>query len=309
MTTFHDVHLELLIDAYSLPQAERLAYIDLCIRYLGSISRAEIMAEFKVAQAAASKDLALYRELKPDNSYIDITTKRTVILADSYTPLIRIGVYTALNLIQYGFTRSELMQKRPMLPIDEVDPLYQPERLKEEQVATVTRAIKGQYAIRCLYASKSGDHRERTLFPSALFVDRKNWYFRAYDRNEKEPHNSGFKNFKLSRLFDTHVEISLSPTIIEKTDNEWNKEITFIIEFKKSLQKEKIDEISREFSINGNVHSVTCRAALACYVKTNWKIDLTNDENNNWLYFNVLNTEALREVTCLAPLFEKKEYK
>lgn len=159
------------------------------------------MAEFKVAQAAASKDLALYRELKPDNCCIDTATKRTVILADSYTPLIRIGVHTALNLIQYGFTRSELMQKRPMLPIDEVDPLYQPERLKEEQVAAVTRAIKGQCAIRCSYGSKSGDHRERILFPSALFVDRKNWYFRAYDRNEEHPQRSGFKNFKLSKAF------------------------------------------------------------------------------------------------------------
>ena len=306
MTMFHDVHLELLVDAYSLSQAERLAYIDLCIRYLGSISRAEIMAEFKVAQAAASKDLALYRELKPDNCCIDTATKRTVILADSYTPLIRIGVHTALNLIQYGFTRSELMQKRPMLPIDEVDPLYQPERLKEEQVAAVTRAIKGQCAIRCSYGSKSGDHRERILFPSALFVDRKNWYFRAYDRNEEHPQRSGFKNFKLSRLFDAHLETTISPTLAEKTDREWDEEITFIIEFKKNLPKETINEISREFSINGNVHSVTCRAALACYVKTNWKIDLVNNENNMWLYFDVLNAEALQEVQCLAPLFEEK---
>lgn len=117
MTMFHDVHLELLVDAYSLPEAERLAYMNLCIRYLGSISRAEIMAEFKVAQAAASKDLALYRELKPDNCCIDTATKRTVILADSYTPLIRIGVHTALNLIQYGFTRSELMQSAQCYPL------------------------------------------------------------------------------------------------------------------------------------------------------------------------------------------------
>ena len=58
--------LELLVEAYSLPQAERLAYIDLCIRYLGSISgELKLWLEFKVAQAAASKDLALYPELKP----------------------------------------------------------------------------------------------------------------------------------------------------------------------------------------------------------------------------------------------------
>lgn len=305
MAEFHDVHLELLVDAYSLPQAERLAYIDLCIRYLGSISRAEIMAEFKVAQAAASKDLALYRELKPKNCHIDTATKRTIILHESYTPLVRISVNTALNLMQYGFSRSELMQKHPMLPIDEVDPLYQPERLREEQVSIVTRAIKGRYAIRCSYGSKSGEHRERILFPSALFVDRRNWYFRAYDRNETEPNRSGFKNFKLSRIFDIHLEPSISPTLAEKTDKEWDEEITFIIEFKKCLSKETIDEISREFSMSGDVHSISCRAALACYVKTNWKIDLTNDENKTWLYFDVLNVKALKEIQCLAPLFSE----
>lgn len=305
MAEFHDVHLELLVDAYSLPQAERLAYIDLCIRYLGSVSRAEIMAEFKVAQAAASKDLALYRELKPKNCSIDTTTKRTVIHHESYTPLVRMSVHTALNLIQYGFSRSELMQKRPMLTIDEVDPLYQPERLREEQVSIVTRAIKGRYAIRCSYGSKSGEHGERILFPSALFVDRKNWYFRAFDRNDVEPNKSGFKNFKLSRIFNVHPEQSLQPTVAEVTDREWDEEVTFIIAFKKNLQPEIVDKISREFSISGTVHSVTCRAALACYVKTNWKIDLTGNDSNSWLYFDVLNTEALREVKCLAPLFEQ----
>jgi len=305
MTEFHDVHLELLVEAYSLPQAERLAYIDLCIRYLGSISRSEIMAEFKVAQAAASKDLALYRELKPSNCSIDTATKRTIISHGTYTPLVQISVHTALNLIQYGFSRSELMQKRPMLPIDEIDPLYLPERLKEEQVYVVTRAIKGRYAIKCTYGSESGEHGKRILFPSALFVDRKNWYFRAYDRNDSDPKLSGFKNFKLSRIFDVEQEESILPTVAELTDREWNEEVTFIIAFKKDLRPEIVDKISREFSISGNVHSVTCRAALAWYVKTNWKIDLTGNNNNGWLYFDVLNKEALQEVKCLEKLFEE----
>lgn len=305
MMRFDNVSLELLADTYSLPQAERLTYIDLCIRYLGSVTRAEIMSEFKVAQAAASKDLALYRELKPSNSRIDTSTKKTVFLSDSYTPLVSFNVHTALNLIQFGFSRTELMRKAPMLPVEEVDPLYQPERLKENQVAAVTRAIKNKYAILCTYGSKSGDHRVRTLFPQALFMDRKNWYFRAYDRNEVEPEFSGFKNFKLSRIFDISQAVDVLPTVTEQIDKEWDEKITFIITFKKHLSTEVIDEISREFSINDNVHSVTCRAALACYVKTNWKIDLLNDSDSHWLYFDVLNPETLQGVRCLSPLFKK----
>lgn len=306
MMKFDNVSLELIADAYSLPQAERLAYIDLCIRYLGSITRAEIMSEFKVAPAAASKDLALYRELKPNNSRIDTSTKKTVIVIDSYSHLVSFSVHTALNLIQFGFSRSELMRKMPMLPVEEVDPLYQPERLKEDQVAAVTRAIKNKCAILCTYGSKSGDHRVRTLFPHALFMDRKNWYFRAYDRNESEPELSGFKNFKLSRIFNVVQAFDITSTPMEQIDKEWNEKTTFIITFKSHLDHEVIDEISREFSISGSVHSVTCRAALACYIKTNWKIDLLNDNNNHWLYFDVLNAEALQNVKCLEPLFNKK---
>lgn len=302
---FDNVSLEVIADAYSLPQAERLAYIDLCIRYLGSITRAEIMSEFKVAQAAASKDLALYRELKPNNSRIDISTKKTVIIPEGYSNLIDFNVHTALNLIQFGFSRSELMRKMPMLPVEEVDPLYQPERLKENQVAAITRAIKNKCAVLCTYGSKSGDHRVRTLFPHALFMDRKNWYFRAYDKNELEPDSSGFKNFKLSRIFNASQAFDIIPTSIEQIDTEWDEKITFIIKFKNNLSPAVVNEISREFSINGNVHSVTCRAALACYVKTNWKIDLLNDADNNWLYFDVLNPEALKDVKCLTPLFDK----
>ena len=169
----------------------------------------------------------------------------------------------------------------------------------------VTRAIKGRYAIKCTYGSESGEHGKRILFPSALFVDRKNWYFRAYDRNDSDPKLSGFKNFKLSRIFDVEQEESILPTVAELTDREWNEEVTFIIAFKKDLRPEIVDKISREFSISGNVHSVTCRAALAWYVKTNWKIDLTGNNNNGWLYFDVLNKEALQEVKCLEKLFEE----
>ncbi|EKH2095722.1 WYL domain-containing protein [Salmonella enterica] len=306
MMELNNVSFELLADTYSLPQAERLAYIDLCMRYLGSISRAEIMNEFKVAQAAASKDLALYRELKPSNSYIDTSTKKTILTPESYTPLVSFNVHTALNLIQFGFSRSELMRKSPMLPVEEVDPLYQPERLKEEQVSTVTRAIKNKCAVLCTYGSKSGDHRFRTLFPHALFMDRKNWYFRAYDRNTEEPERSAFKNFKLSRIFNISQDLNVLPNLIEQTDREWDEKITFIITFKKHITPDVIDEISREFSINGHVHSITCRAALACFVKTNWKIDLLNDDNNHWLYFDVLNGDTLQEIKCLAPLFNQK---
>lgn len=306
MNEFHDVSLEVLAEATSLTQAERLAYIDLKIRYLGEIARADIMSEFKIASAAASKDLNLYRELKPHNSEIDTKSKRTILKEKSYTPLVRISAHTALNLIQHGFCRTELMTKRPMLSVETIDPAYQPNRLKEDQVSTVTKAINKNCGIKCTYGSKSGDHRIRVLFPTALFMDRKNWYFRAYDRNEEKPNESGFKNFKLSRIFNVSLAGELLPNINEKmiSDIEWNTDLTFIVKFKDGLSQKDIDEISREFCINDKVHSITCKAALALYVKENWKIDLTSSSSNFSLYyFDLLNADTVKKTKSISSFF------
>lgn len=305
MNEYCDVSLEVLADAYSLSQAERLAYIDLKIRYLGDVARADIMSEFKIASAAASKDLNLYRELKPLNSEIDTKSKRTVLKEDTYTPLIHIEVQTALNLLQHGFCRTELMTKRPMLLVDTVDPSYQPDRLKEEQVSTITKAIYKNCGIKCRYGSKSGDHHCRLLFPTALFMDRNNWYFRAYDRNEITTSKSGFKNFKLSRIFDVSLEQGLSPAINERmlSDLDWNTDVTFIVKFKDNLPQTEIDEISREFCINDKIHSITCRAALACYIKQNWRIDL-NNTSESFYYFDLLNVDALKKIKSISSLFD-----
>lgn len=42
------------------------------------------------------------------------------------------------------------------------------------------------------------------------------------------------------KLFDAHLETTISPTLAEKTDREWDEEITFIIEFKKIYQKKQL---------------------------------------------------------------------
>ncbi|CDL17278.1 hypothetical protein [Klebsiella pneumoniae IS46] len=36
------------------------------------------------------------------------------------------------------------------------------------------------------------------------------------------------------------METTISPTLAEKTDREWDEEITFIIEFKKIYQKKQL---------------------------------------------------------------------
>ncbi|HHQ4516569.1 TPA: WYL domain-containing protein [Aeromonas veronii] len=286
-------HFRILVDELSLPQAERLAFIDFKIMYLGEITRQDIINEFRIGQAAASNDLRLYRERRPENSRLDHTTKKTVIVQESYKPLVNIDAHTALDFIQNGFCRSRLHASQPSLPVEIIDPRLAPNTLDDDQVATVTRAMKGQYGIKCEYESRSSNnHHERILFPVALFADRQNWYVRAYDRTSSP---AGFKNFKLSRIKTTKQildEEQRSARPEEKLENDirWHTRVPLEL----VVADDKIgQQLSREFCLDNGRKTIICRSALIYFTRVNWRIDVENGDDNIF-YFKLANIESLK---------------
>ncbi len=61
------------------PQRDRLAFVELRVRFIGEIRRHDLVARFGIQSAAASRDLALYRELVPDNIDYDSKGKSYVL--------------------------------------------------------------------------------------------------------------------------------------------------------------------------------------------------------------------------------------
>jgi hypothetical protein len=49
------------------PQRDRLAFVELRVRFIGEIRRQDLVTRFGIQSAAASRDLALYKELAPGN--------------------------------------------------------------------------------------------------------------------------------------------------------------------------------------------------------------------------------------------------
>ena len=45
------------------PQRDRLAFVELRVRFIGEIRRQDLVTRFGIQSAAASRDLALYKEL------------------------------------------------------------------------------------------------------------------------------------------------------------------------------------------------------------------------------------------------------
>ena len=64
------------------PQRDRLAFIELRVRFVGEIRRQDLVERFAIQSAAATRDLALYRELAPGNIDYDSKGKTYVLGAD-----------------------------------------------------------------------------------------------------------------------------------------------------------------------------------------------------------------------------------
>lgn len=294
---------EELVEKESLQQAERLAFIDFKINYLGEVSRNDIIDEFKVGQATASNDLKIYREYRPLNSYRDNATKKTILQMDSYTPLVKFDVHIALNFILHGFCRNELMFKTPSIPAESINLLMVKDLISEQDVAAVTRAIHTKTALSCYYMSSSSDnHDERLLFPTALFVDRQYWYFRAYDRNPQAD-KAGFKNFKMSRIRSAKNLPEIKPAQDEELakDIGWHTLIPMQIAVHSTCKNGA--SLEREFGLTDGKKTIVCKAAFAYYVRQNWRIDVGNGKQS---YFNFIleNGESLRQIDCAQGLFK-----
>ena len=86
MTTFEELVQE------KGNQADRLAFIDFKLRYTGIIKRSDIGEMFNIGNAAASKAISDYNDVRPNNFQYDTKTKLNTIKRDSYEPLLNLSL-------------------------------------------------------------------------------------------------------------------------------------------------------------------------------------------------------------------------
>lgn len=286
-------------------QIERLVFIDIYLNYLGYISRSDVMSEFEIAPAAASKDLNEYRDLNEMGTVIDHKEKVTRI-SDSFKPLFKVLPNDALDMLMNGFNRNKFIYKKRALRIELVNQV-QPIQINEQSITHITRALHNKRAIKCKYSSSnSGNKAERILFPTVLFLNNQDWYFRAFDHNAKSPQ---FKNFKVSRVIDAYCDSSLKPMDEEtiEFDSDWNTLIPIEMKINESLPKHMQEGIQKDFCTedDGKVE-ITKRAALFYFVKDNFKIGTKAEiDNGQFSYFELLNQPVIDTVLSLAKICKK----
>jgi len=239
----------------SLSQRERLEFIEFRLYYLGEIRRADLIEQFDMGSAGATRDLALYRQLAPDNIYLQGSTK-TYVMGVGFSPIFERTAEQVLSALSHEFGN---------LPCEIPQSLSRPNMAI---VATITRAIHRHKALRVRYCSISSGWVERELVPHSLVNNGQRWHVRCFDRRSKE-----FRDFVITRIESAEI-LETAPIAKHErmeSDHQWVRIVELVLV--PHPKQERPEIIERDYGmVNGSLN-VELRAALAGYFLRQWQVD------------------------------------
>ena len=118
-------------------QQDRLRHIELRLRFLGEVRRPDVMLRFGIQSAAASRDLAVYRDLAPQNIEFDSRSKG-YLLGSAFSPLFPTSADQALAWLAEQLGDAIAPSSESLLPCLMPSCLSHPDL---EVLACITRAI------------------------------------------------------------------------------------------------------------------------------------------------------------------------
>ena len=259
-----------LLEEMNQAQIERLAFIDFRLWFLGDVRRPDLIDRFGIAPAVATRDLAAYREIAPQN--IDFDGRRKVYVPTSdFEPILSHEPDRVLSALSRGFGEGigrassgfllcefPLRLNLPPLPV----------------LAVITRAIHQQRAVRLTYHSFATGATKREVVPFALVDNGLRWHARVYDRKSEE-----FRDLVITRM---EKPILLDPAEIpvheqKERDIQWTRIVSLELVPHPSQHRQEI--VARDFGMKNGHLRFQVRAAIAGYVLQQWNVDCSADHS------------------------------
>ncbi len=253
-------------------QRERLSHIDFKLYFLGELRRADVVDRFGTGPAAATRDIALYREIASENLELDSDKVYRPTLA--FTPLFEHSPQRVLTALSqgYGEGAGELMgdELHPMLRCETPNALSLP---RASVLAPITRAIHRGKAVKLGYTSIDSGRTERELVPLALVDIGIRWHVRAFDRRHKQ-----FRDFVLTRMEEPVVleDSTVQRDETAEGDVQWSRLIELELVPHPQHTRPEVVRMDYAFPEEG-VLRVRVRAANAGYMLRRWSVDCSSD--------------------------------
>jgi hypothetical protein len=256
-----------MLDDVSQAQRERLFHIDFRAWFLGSVSRQNLIARFGIKEAAATRDIALYRQMAPANLDFDSSVK-IYRCAKSFAPVFEHDPARTLTAISEGIGDDAAGAVGPHVRTEHPLRLNQP---RLEIIAAITRAITSGAALRIAYYSLTSGPSEREIVPHALIDTGTRWHVRAYDRLRDR-----FSDFVLTRIDCAEIaDRSPGPDDDRENDEQWMRIVRLELVPHPGIKRP--DAVERDYGMDDGILQVRLRAAVCGYALLHWSVDATPD--------------------------------
>lgn len=251
-------------------QRERLSHIDFKLYFLGELRRADVVERFETGPAGATRDIAQYREIAPENLELDPATK-AYRPTPEFVPLFEHQPRRVLTALSQGFGEGIGDQMQSMVRCEFPNALSLP---KMPVLAPITRAIHRGKAVRLGYTSIDSGKTEREIVPLALVDTGIRWHVRAFDRRSQQ-----FRDFVLTRM-DSPTLLEDSPVAREETaeyDAQWSRLVE--LDLVPHPEHPRPEVVKMDYDMPEGVLKVKVRAANAGYMLRRWSVDCSPDHS------------------------------
>lgn len=252
------------------PQRDRLAFVELRVRFIGQIRRQDLVMRFGIQSAAASRDLALYKELAPGN--IDYDSKaKSYVLGQRFQRVFDFPSERVLSWLTQGFGDGEPMRLKAWVASESPSQLTHPDL---DVLASVTRAIHQECPLSIEYHSISNGRTKREVVPFALIDNGLRWHVRAFDRKSQE-----FRDFVITRVRHPVVLKGQLVAAHEMSDQDiqWTRIVELELVPHPDQPRAEITEM--DYGMRNGVLRMKLRAATAGYILRKWSVDCSPDHS------------------------------
>jgi hypothetical protein len=262
------------IDLNDLPKNvhDRLEYIEFMLRFRGWFSRVDLTERFGLGEAAATRDIRLYKDFADSNMVLNQSTKKYEIAQDNFTPIFDMRVQTALSKLRnakiceaLGMSDHGGVLCTPRLTNPNIDVL-----------SKITRAIASNSILETKYRSIKNGYSDKYLIPHALFDNGIHWYMRAFDKSKNE-----FRSYALTRIESVRL-VPDQPAVnsVKVMDSEWHRMVK--LELVPHPNKKNVPEpetVEHDFKMVDGCLKLSARSTVVGYWLKNWSVDCTEDHS------------------------------